>query len=205
MRSELAGGATPPSRLSGIIVESGAGPGPEVGDEVVGTVPPGHLEGSRIVCRRLALARKPAALAHAEAAVLAGAGAVALRALRLAGTRPGDRILITGAGTDAGALALQIARVRGAHVTALCQDRDVPRIWDLGADDVRASDRAPGDSQPFAAIIDTDGSISAAEAARLLAPDGRRVALVDGAIADPGELAELIDLADRHGVFPLPR
>lgn len=215
-------GTGPGAGFSGIVVDGGEGYGPAVGDEVFGTLPAGHAGDPLVVCDRRTLVRKPAALAHAEAAVLAGAGPVALRATRLSGARLHDRVLITGANSDAGAIAVQIAKARGSHVTALCCARDVPLLWDLGADAVIARERGAGESAPFAAVIDTDQSVTPELAAQLLDADGRLIALRDGAIhvatgsgapvavlesgsADQVELDELVELCERDGVFPAPR
>ncbi len=212
----------PGTGFSGVVLDCDAGSGLAVGDEVFGTLCPGDDRGPFVACRRQALAHKPASLAHAEAAVLAGAGPVALAATRLSGARPRDRVMITGAGSDAGAIAVQVAKVMGAHVTAVCSDRDVPLVWDLGADQVRARERGAGDSERFAAVIDTDQSITPVTAGQLLEPDGRLIALRDRDIhvstargvsvavlsrsaSDQIDLIELTDLVERSGVFPLPR
>ncbi len=210
----------PGDGFSGVIVDGGSGQGAAVGDEVVGTVPAGQAPSASIVCHRRTLAPKPAALAHAEAAILASVGPAALRATRLSGARPRDRVLVTGAGSDAGAIAVQLAKLRGSHVTAVCPARDVPLLWDLGADEVIASERGAGDSGPFRAVIDTDQSVTPEAAALLLEPDGRLVAIRDGTVliaaaralqaatphaADDGDLLELVDLVERDGVFPVPR
>jgi NADPH:quinone reductase-like Zn-dependent oxidoreductase len=143
-------------------------------------------------------------LTHAEAAVLAGAGRLALRAARLCNAGPRDRVMITGASSDAGALAVQIVKARGGHVTAVCCARDVPLVWDLGADQVLEG--AAEGSTRFAAVIDADRSVTPELAAALLDPGGRLVAIdaLDGG-PDEDDLDELAELVERHGVFPLPR
>ncbi len=215
-------GKGPGDGFAGIVVEGGAGPGPAVGDDVFGVVSAGVGSGELVVCRRSALTRKPAALAYAEAAALAEAGFVALRTMRLADTGAGDRVMITGADAGAGAIAVQLAKIRGSHVTALCADRDVPLVWDLGADDVHARERGLGGRGCFAAVIDTDGSVTPEIARHLLEPGGRLIAIQSGAIRvssargapvaveaarPPGELdlRELVELVERDGVFPIPR
>jgi NADPH:quinone reductase-like Zn-dependent oxidoreductase len=208
--------------FSGIVVEGGAGPGPTVGDEVFGVVPTRVGPAELVLCRRRALARKPAALAYAEAAALAEAGWIALRAVRLSEVGVGDRVMITGADGGGGAIAVQIAKIRGSHVTAVCGDRDVPLVWDLGADEVRARERGPCDRGRFEAVIDTDRSVTPEIAEQLLEPEGRLIAIRRGDIhvwsargvpvavqqaSPPGEidLSELVELVEREGVFPIPR
>ena len=48
----------------------------------------------------------------------------------------GKRVAIVGAGGGVGCHALQIARSRGAHVTAVCGTRMLEQVRSLGADDV---------------------------------------------------------------------
>jgi NADPH:quinone reductase-like Zn-dependent oxidoreductase len=186
--------------ISGIVVERGAGACFADGDEVFGAIP--AADGRLVVCPCGALASKPAGLAHAEAAVLAAVGPAALAAVQRAGARAGDRVMITGAGDDAGAIAVQIAKARLSHVTAVCRERDVPSVWDLGADEVLARGREAGDRARFVAVIDTDRSVTPELAARLLAPGGRLVALQD---ATPDEIGprELVVLVERDRVFPV--
>jgi NADPH:quinone reductase-like Zn-dependent oxidoreductase len=216
----------PGAGFAGIVVERGGVPGLDVGEAVFGTASAGAPRAARLVCREGALARKPVALADAEAAALAEAGPIALRALRAGGTTAADRVLVTGAGGEVGALAVQIARVRGHHVTAVCRERDVPLAWDLGADEVHAEERGASASWTgggrFRAVIDTDESLTPEVAQRLLVADGRLIAIREGALhvstargeplvveehAAPGlvDLGELVDLVERAGVFPVTR
>jgi NADPH:quinone reductase-like Zn-dependent oxidoreductase len=206
--------------FSGVVTEAGAGPGPAVGDEVFGMTSAREGLGSRVVCHRDAVAAKPAALAHLEAAALAAVGPAAVSAIRLSATGPGDRVMITGAGDDAGAIAVQIATARGSRVTAVCRDRDVPLVWDLGADEVIAIERPGGESARFAAVIDTDQSVTRETAETLLEPDGRLIAVRGGRVevssangatvvaprgTRPEEVAphDLVALVEHDHIFPV--
>jgi NADPH:quinone reductase-like Zn-dependent oxidoreductase len=82
-------------------------------------------------------ARKPASIDHAQAAALPLAGLTAWQSLvDTADVRPGQRVLVHGAGGGVGHLAVQIARARGAYVvgTASASKRDF--LLDLGVDEV---------------------------------------------------------------------
>ena len=190
--------------FSGIVVERGPASGLALGDEVFGTISAEHGVPPFIVCRPGTVAPKPAMLAHREAAVLAAVGPAALSAIRRSGARPGDRVMITGACDETGAVAVQIARARGHHVTAICRDRDVPRAWELGADAVVAREREVGDRARFVAVIDTDGSVTPELAAQLLEADGRLISIRDG-IPDEIAAGELAALVERDRVFPVRR
>jgi NADPH:quinone reductase-like Zn-dependent oxidoreductase len=192
--------AGPGAGISGIVVARGAASGAAIGDEVFGRIRGGQPE-TFMVFRRGSLARKPAALSHDEAALLAAVGPAALSAVRLSGARAGDRVMITDASDEAGAIVVQIAKARGSRVTAVCPDRDVPLVWELGADEVVSRDRA-GESGRFAAVIDTQRSVTPEIADQLLEPAGRLIVLQED---DVGEVAldELVALVERDRVFPV--
>ncbi|MGS2806871.1 NAD(P)-dependent alcohol dehydrogenase [Nocardia sp. MW-W600-9] len=59
----------------------------------------------------------------------------ALQGLRDIGkVAPGQRVLINGASGGVGGFAVQIAKVLGAHVTAVCSTRHVEMVRGIGAD-----------------------------------------------------------------------
>ena len=207
--------------FSGVVVEVGRDVASvRAGEAVFGTGPGCPPEAELVLCRASSLSRKPARLLHREAAALPLPGTVALRAIRLAGARHGDRVLIAGASTSTGSLALQIAKAGGNQVTGACPDRDVPLVWELGADHVYAPERSPEGSTRFAAIIDTNDSVTPDQAQDLLQPDGRFVAVradaihvytasgtpvVVRAVSPPEEndLVDLAELVEHDCLFPL--
>ena len=81
-----------------------------------------------------ALAPKPAGLTFAEASTIPQAGAIALRGTERVG--PGSRVLINGAGGGSGALAIQLARRRGAHVTGVDNAAKLDFMRAVGAHEV---------------------------------------------------------------------
>ncbi|NIP58743.1 MAG: zinc-binding dehydrogenase [Gemmatimonadetes bacterium] len=83
------------------------------------------------------LAPKPDGVSFEEAASVPTSGYIALLNLR-GGTvvRPGDRVLVNGAGGGVGAIALQIAKARGARVTAVDTTGKLDMLRSLGADEV---------------------------------------------------------------------
>jgi NADPH:quinone reductase-like Zn-dependent oxidoreductase len=66
-----------------------------------------------------AIAPKPRNMTYAEAAAVPLGGFNALHFMRRAGIKPGEQVLINGAGGSIGAHAVQIARSMGATVTAI--------------------------------------------------------------------------------------
>ena len=76
----------------------------------------------RVAVPTTTLAPLPDEVSDAQAATLPVAGLTALKALDIGGNPLGRRVLVTGANGGVGRLAVQLAAVAGAHVTALVRD-----------------------------------------------------------------------------------
>lgn len=91
------------------------------GDEVFGDIL-ARLGGfAEYVCARgNAVALKPASLSFEQAAALPQAAVIALQGIRDKGqVRPGQKVLINGAGGGGGSFAIQLAKLYGAEVTGV--------------------------------------------------------------------------------------
>jgi len=110
------------------------------GDEVFGMLPfpRGHgAYAEYAVGPTRAFVRKPDSLDHVQAAAIPMVGLTAWQSLvDTAGVGAGCRVLIIGAAGGIGHLAVQIAKARGAHVTALTSAEDAEFVRALGADEV---------------------------------------------------------------------
>jgi 2-desacetyl-2-hydroxyethyl bacteriochlorophyllide A dehydrogenase len=83
------------------------------------------------------LARVPERIRLSEAAAVPLAGLTALQGLRARGqAQAGQRVLIIGAAGGVGSFAVQLAKVLGCHVTAVCRTSKVDLVAGLGADEV---------------------------------------------------------------------
>ena len=83
------------------------------------------------------VAPKPQNLSFAEAAAVPMAAVTALQYLRdVCKVQPGQQVLINGASGGVGTFAVQIAKVLGAEVTAVCSTTKVDLSHKLGADHV---------------------------------------------------------------------
>lgn len=125
----------------------------------------------------------PPRLKPDEAASLPLAGQTALQALRDIGRiRPGHRLIINGASGGVGTLAIQLAKILGATVTAVSSDRNQRLCTSLGAD--RVFDYAETDlaslSDEFDIFFDVFGNQSFGRVRHLLAPDGVYITTVPG-------------------------
>ena len=103
------------------------------GDEVWGTS--GAAWAEYAPAREVRLVRKPANVSWEEAAAVPIAAITALQALRdKGGVQPGQKVLVNGASGGVGTYAVQLAKVLGAEVTAVCSTRNVETAASLGAD-----------------------------------------------------------------------
>ncbi|MBL6447947.1 NAD(P)-dependent alcohol dehydrogenase [Fulvivirga sp. 29W222] len=109
----------------------------KVGDEVFGDISDSGFGGfAEYACaRESALAIKPSTMSYEEAAALPQAGVLALQGLRsCGGIKAGYKVLINGAGGGVGTLAIQMAKLRGAEVTAVDRAEKLDPLRSLGAD-----------------------------------------------------------------------
>lgn len=94
----------------------------------------------------------------------------------------GERVLVTGASGGVGSAAVQLARRRGAFVTALAGTSKHRAVEELGADEV-LDRHAPLEADYFDAVIDVVGGPGFGSLLGALKPGGRYA--VSGAIAGP--------------------
>lgn len=107
----------------------------QVGDEVFGRGVGTFAEYA--VASEEHLVTKPANISFEQAAGVPMSGLTALQALRDAGgIRPGQKVLIVGAGGGIGTFAVQIAKSFGADVTGVCGASKHALVLSIGADHV---------------------------------------------------------------------
>lgn len=85
------------------------------------------------------LVPRPVHITPTQAAGFSLAGQTAYQALvELAKLEEGQSVFINGGSTAVGAFAIQIAKAKGAHVTASASAKNEEYVRSLGADEVRA-------------------------------------------------------------------
>lgn len=124
------------------------------------------------------LARKPERVSFEQAASVPASGTIALQNLRdVERTGPGRRVLVNGAAGGVGAVALQVLKARGAHVTAVDAASKHTMLRTLGADEVMDHRREDftARGERYDLIFDVPADRPWADIRRALAPDGRYV------------------------------
>ncbi len=103
----------------------------------------------------------PAAMTFAEAASLPVAALTALNGLRICRVSEGTRVLVNGSTGGVGHFAVQIARARGAVVTATCSEANSELAKSFGADEIMGYSREElaGCTTQFDAILDAYGKM----------------------------------------------
>jgi NADPH:quinone reductase-like Zn-dependent oxidoreductase len=148
-----------------------------MGDEVFGDLSSFGFGGfAEFVCApERALVRKPATVSFEVAAATPMAGLTALQGLRdRGGVRSGHKVLIFGASGGVGTFAVQIAKVLGAEVTAVCSTSKMDIARALGADrviDYKREDFTQS-GEHYDVIFAVNGFRSIWDYRRALAPNG---------------------------------
>jgi NADPH:quinone reductase-like Zn-dependent oxidoreductase len=160
------------------VVEA-AGPGVsrfKVGDSVFGACRGAFAEYA--VAPESSLAIKPENVAFENAAACPVAAITALQGLRDHGRiQSGQNVLVNGASGGVGTFAVQLARLFGARVTAVCSARNAELVRSLGADRVidYASQDFTNGTDLYDVIFDLAGNHPFSACKRVLTPQGIHV------------------------------
>jgi len=148
-----------------------------VGDRVFGVK--GYGANAEFVSMRAdrAVALMPAGMSFDEAAAIGDGACIALSCLRNVDLGPGKRIVVYGASGSVGTAAVQLVRHFGAHVTAVCNGKNVELARSLGADEVVDYEREDftKKGETYDVIFDAVGKHSYRRCRRSLKPDGRYI------------------------------
>jgi NADPH:quinone reductase-like Zn-dependent oxidoreductase len=145
------------------------------GQELFGTCRGSFAEYA--VARPERLLPKPDNVSFEEAAAVPISGFAALQAVRHGGVRPGQRVLIIGAGGGVGTFAVQIAKAAGADVTGVSSASKTELVGSIGADhviDYTRENFADGRNR-YDVILDIAGNRALSELRRALTPRGTLV------------------------------
>jgi len=144
------------------------------GDEVFGDIGHGGFA-EYALGKEKQLVHKPANLSFEQAAAVPVAGLTALQGLRDVGKiQAGQEVLINGAAGGVGTFAIQVAKLYGAKVTAVCSARNQEQARRLGADQVidYAKENFTQSGKKYDLIFAVNGYHSLADYKRALKPQG---------------------------------
>ena len=149
------------------------------GDRVFGATNPfkGGCAAEFVAVPEDAAARIPDALTFEQAAALPIAGLAALYSLRELGkVSQGADVLIHGASGGVGLYAIQLAKLMGANVTAVCGTEAVALVQSMGADVVIDYRKAaiPADKK-YDVVLNFSGALPFTKAKNYLRPAGRMI------------------------------
>ena len=153
------------------------------------------------------VALMPRSVSFGMAASLPMTAQAAWTAVEAAQLQPGQRVLVHGGAGGVGSFAVQLARAKGARVTATVASGDVARAKELGAEVVIDFRRANFADQvrDLDAVIDTVGGATQDASWATLKPGGVLISLVQPPAQDraqaAGVRAEMVSTAGRGEVL----
>jgi NADPH:quinone reductase-like Zn-dependent oxidoreductase len=171
-------------------------PGERVFGEAAGTL------AEHVVAGVGQLARIPDGVTVEQAAATPLAGVTALTCLDAAEPQPGQSVLINGASGGVGTFAVQLAKAKGLHVTAVCSTRNLEQAEALGADetvDYTVHDFTR-DGRRYDILIDLVGNRRLRDLGRAVEPGGTFV-LSGGGVPGTGRVIGPLGLLVRAHVW----
>lgn len=153
----------PGADFAGIVVETGKNTSRfKVGDHVFGETLKGGAFAEYISVEESVCATMPNNTGFSQMASVPIAGLTALQAVLTHGKlKQGETVLINGASGGVGHFAVQVAKVYGAKVTAVCSSKNIDFVKSLGADQVIAYDKESIQQHngKYDLVIDTNGNL----------------------------------------------
>lgn len=163
--------------IAGEVIEAGVDADLSAGDNVYGMINDfaGRAYAEYAAVDVNQLGRAPSTVDLRIAAAVPLAAQTALQALRDDGrVKPGHDVLINGASGGVGVFAVQIAKILGANVTAVCSHRNTDLVTDLGADQIIDYNQTEliGLGERFDTVFDVFGNYGFDKLKHILKPRG---------------------------------
>lgn len=126
------------------------------------------------------LAHIPDGVSYEDAVAVLFGGTTSTMFFRACGLKAGDSILVNGASGSVGAMAVQLAKHKGAEVTAVCSSANVEFVGSLGADHVIAYDREDftRNGKTYDFVMDNHGNAPFARVKESLKPGGKQLMVI---------------------------
>jgi hypothetical protein len=159
------------------------------------------------------VSRVPEGVALEQAAAVALVGTTAAQSLDAVGVAAGSRVLILGGSSAVGAIAIQLAKSRGAHVITTASTRTLDYVAQFGADSIIDYTAGKWEEDPlvggvdvvFATVGETEG-FSKAKKEGVLKADGAFISIasfdagLDPSAHPPLRFASFFCLSNNKGV-----
>jgi NADPH:quinone reductase-like Zn-dependent oxidoreductase len=151
---------------------------------------------------------KPANVSYEEAAAICDGAFLGLTHMKSIDFKNSPRILVNGASGSIGTADVQLAKYYGAHVTAVCNTRNLELLKSLGADDVidYLKEDFTNTSQRYDVVLDAVGKSSFFRCRKILKPGGIYISTELGYLWQNVFLALLTPLfGGKKVLFPIPK
>lgn len=156
------------------------------------------------------IALKPSNKSFEEAAAIPYGGLLASHLLNKTNIKNGDKVLIYGASGSIGTMAIQLAKLAGAHVTGVCSNKNFQLVKSLGSYEMIDYTAANAESQlgTYKYVIDAVGnsksSVLKEKSKKALTPDGKYISIDQGTPLTPkGVFLKLKTLAEQDSIKPV--
>ncbi|WP_319589997.1 NAD(P)-dependent alcohol dehydrogenase [uncultured Draconibacterium sp.] len=156
------------------------------------------------------IALKPSNKSFEEAAAIPYGGLLASHLLNKTDINRGDKVLIYGASGSIGTMAIQLAKLSGAHITGVCSSRNFELIKSLGSDKVidYTAENAVSQLETYKYVIDAVGNAKSSalkeKSKKALTPDGKYISIDHGTPLTPKEaFLNLKNLAEQELIKPV--
>lgn len=153
------------------------------------------------------VAHKPVNFSHEEAAAVCDGLMLAINYIRKINFNKSPEILINGASGSIGSAAVQLARYYGAHITAVCNTKNLELARSLGADEVLdyTKDDFTKQKKQFDVVLDAVGKSTFFRCKNILKPGGVYFSTELGPWMQNVWLAMITPLlGGKKAKFPLP-
>jgi NADPH:quinone reductase-like Zn-dependent oxidoreductase len=172
--------------FSGVVTQVGEGVRSfRPGDAVFGAVDPfkGGALAEYLLVGEQDIALKPENISFEQAAAMPTVGTAALQIFNgLATVGKGTEVLINGASGGIGMFAVQIAKLKGAHVTGVASTKSLPKVRKWGSDavlDYRKED-IPSSGKRYDVVVDLSGKMPYHTAKKIMKPESVYVNSIPG-------------------------
>nr|WP_319512676.1 NAD(P)-dependent alcohol dehydrogenase [uncultured Draconibacterium sp.] len=156
------------------------------------------------------IALKPSNYSFQEAAAILYGGLLASHLLNKTDINRGDKVLIYGASGSIGTMAIQLAKLSGAHITGVCSSRNFELIKSLGSDKVidYTAENAVSQLETYKYVIDAVGNAKSStlkeKSKKALTPDGKYISIDHGTPLTPKSVfLKLKTLAEQEKIKPV--